>query len=63
MKERASMNRTITLTDDERYTYKDYISDHFEVNENAVIQGDFFIINKQSFQYNNRKEVIVRYVN
>lgn len=47
MKERSSMNRTITLTDDERYTYKDYISDHFEVNENTVIQGDFFIVNKQ----------------
>ena len=47
MKERASMNRTITLTDDERYTYQDYICDHFELNENSVINGDFFIINKQ----------------
>ena len=47
MKEKVSMNRTITLTDDERYTYKDYISDKFEMYENSVIQGDFNIINKQ----------------
>ena len=47
MKERASMNRTITLTDDERYTYKDYILDHFEINENSVICGDFNQINEQ----------------
>ena len=47
MKERASMNRTITLTDDERYTYKDYIANHFEVNENSVICGDFHTINEQ----------------
>ena len=47
MKERASMNRTITLSDDERKTYQDYISDHFELNENSVICGDFAKINNQ----------------
>lgn len=47
MKERASMNRTITLSDDERKTYQDYISDHFELNENSVICGDFTKINNQ----------------
>lgn len=47
MKERASMNRTITLSDDERKTYQDYISDHFELNENSVICGDFKKINNQ----------------
>lgn len=47
MKERASMNRTITLSDDERKTYQDYISDHFELNENSVICGDFIKINNQ----------------
>ena len=47
MKERALMNRTITLTDDERYTYKDYINDKFELNENSVIHGDFDKINNQ----------------
>ena len=47
MKERASMNRTITLTEDERYTYKDYISDTFSENENSVICNDFFKINAQ----------------
>lgn len=46
-KERASMNRTITLTEEERYTYKDYISNKFELNENTVICGDFFEINSQ----------------
>ena len=46
-KERASMNRTITLTEEERYTYKDYISNKFELNENSVICGDFFEINSQ----------------
>ena len=46
-KERASMNRTITLTEEERYTYKDYISNKFELNENSVICGDFFEINLQ----------------
>ena len=46
-KERASMNRTITLTEEERYTYKDYISNKFELNENSVIYGDFFEINSQ----------------
>lgn len=47
MKERASMNRTIVLTDDEKHTYKDYILDHFELNENSVICGDFNKINNQ----------------
>lgn len=47
MKEKASMNRTITLTDDERYTYQDYIDDHFELNTNSVICGDFNEINQQ----------------
>jgi len=47
MKERASMNRTITLSDNERKTYQDYISDHFELNENSVICGDFYKINNQ----------------
>lgn len=46
-KERASMNRTITLTEEERYTYKDYISNKFKLNENSVICGDFFEINSQ----------------
>lgn len=46
-KERASMNRTITLTEEERYTYEDYISNKFELNENSVICGDFFNINSQ----------------
>lgn len=46
-KERASMNRTITLTEEERYTYEDYISNKFELNENSVICGDFFEINSQ----------------
>lgn len=46
-KERASMNRTITLTEEERYTYKDYISNKFELNKNSVICGDFFEINSQ----------------
>ena len=46
-KERASMNRTITLTEEERYTYKDYISNTFKLNENSVICGDFFEINSQ----------------
>lgn len=41
------MNRTITLSDDERKTYQDYISDHFELNENSVICGDFAKINNQ----------------
>ena len=41
------MNRTITLTEEERYTYKDYISNKFELNENSVICGDFFEINSQ----------------
>lgn len=41
------MNRTITLSDDERKTYQDYISDHFELNENSVICGDFKKINNQ----------------
>ena len=41
------MNRTITLSDDERKTYQDYISDHFELNENSVICGDFTKINNQ----------------
>lgn len=41
------MNRTITLSDDERKTYQDYISDHFELNENSVICGDFIKINNQ----------------
>lgn len=47
MKERASMNRTITLSEDERYTYKDYICHKFSLNENSVIQGDFWEINEQ----------------
>ena len=47
MKEKASMNRTIVLSDDERRTYQDYILDHFELNENSVICGDFNIINDQ----------------
>lgn len=47
MKEKSSMNRTITLTDDERYTYNDYIDDHFECNTNSVICGDFTEINNQ----------------
>lgn len=47
MKERASMNRTIVLTDDERKTYQEYISDHFELNTNSVICGDFNDINKE----------------
>ena len=46
-KERASMNRTITLTEEERYTYKDYISNKFKLNENSVICSDFFEINSQ----------------
>ena len=46
-KERASMNRTITLTEEERYTYKDYISNKFKLNENSIICGDFFEINSQ----------------
>lgn len=46
-KERASMNRTITLTEEEKYTYKDYISNKFKLNENSVICGDFFEINSQ----------------
>ena len=46
-KERASMNRTITLTEEERYTYEDYICDKFTLNENSVICGDFFEINSQ----------------
>ena len=41
------MNRTIVLTDDEKHTYKDYILDHFELNENSVICGDFNKINNQ----------------
>ena len=47
MKERALMNRTITLSEDERYTYQDYISHEFSLNENSVIQGDFWEINEQ----------------
>ena len=46
-KERASMNRTITLTDEERYTYADYILDNFRERENSVICNDFKIINSQ----------------
>ena len=47
MKERASMNRTITLSEDEKHTYKDYICHEFSLNENSVIQGDFWEINEQ----------------
>ena len=47
MKTKAPMNRTITLTDDERYTYDIYISDHFDLNENSVICGEFTKINNQ----------------
>lgn len=47
MKEKAPMNRTLTLTEEERYTYKDYISYQFELNENTVICGDFYEINSQ----------------
>ena len=47
MKERALMNRTITLSEDERYTYQDYICHEFSLNENSVIQGDFWEINEQ----------------
>ena len=47
MKQRASMNRTIKLTEEEIYTYKDYIDEHFIENTNQVICNDFKTINSQ----------------
>lgn len=47
MKEKSTMNRTITLTDDDRYIYKDHISTYFTENENSVICNDFKTINAQ----------------
>lgn len=43
----AQNNRTIHLTEEERYTYKDYISEKFEKFEKSVIHGDFDAINDQ----------------
>lgn len=45
--QKSSMNRTITLTDEERYTYSDYILDKFRERENSVICNDFHTINSQ----------------
>ncbi len=47
---KSTINKTISLSslsDEEIKTYKEYISDHFELNENSVICGDFFNINPQ----------------
>ena len=41
------MNRTIKLTEEEIYTYKDYIDEHFIENTNQVICNDFKTINSQ----------------
>lgn len=41
------MNRTITLTDEERNIYKDNISTYFFENQNLVICNDFKTINAQ----------------
>jgi len=46
-KERASMNRTIILTEDDKNILQNQINNHFDNKNNVIICGDFMTINKE----------------